>query len=82
MVFFSSIQIDESNEQESEGKRLLHYEKRTKREFFFFEKRTKRVSETKRENLMKKRESISDSLNLFIYIQELGITAHLCYHFS
>ena len=32
--------------------------------------------------MIKKRESIADSLNLFIYIQELGITAHLCYHFQ
>ena len=46
------------------------------------QKEKKEIDKYVRENLMKKRESISDSLNLFIYIQELGITAHLCYHFS
>ena len=46
------------------------------------QKEKKETDKYVRENLMKKRESISDSLNLFIYKQELGITAHLCYHFS
>ena len=39
------------------------------------QKEKKETDKYVRENLMKKRESISDSLNLFIYIQELGITA-------
>ena len=71
---------DESNEQESEGKRLLR-----------FEKRAKRVSETKREKrnrqVRKRKFDEKERINLrfieFIYLHTRARhNCHLCYHFS